>query len=97
MFISTINFPWIKSLPSNTKLASEKYNLDAVISLNNYHAGYAAVAHNPCLTVPMGLRQNNEPAGVTFIGKSFEEELLYQIGFHFEKIFNGRVPPENSM
>ena len=75
----------------------EKYNLDAVISLNNYHAGYAAVAHNPCLTVPIGLRQNNEPAGVTFIGKSFEEELLYQIGFYFEKIFGGRVPPENSM
>ncbi len=75
----------------------EKYNLDAVISLNNYHAGYAAVAHNPCLTVPIGLRQNNQPAGVTFIGKSFEEELLYQIGFYFEKIFDGRVPPENSM
>ena len=75
----------------------EKYNLDAVISLNNYHAGYAAVAHNPCLTVPIGLRKNNEPAGVTFIGKSHQEELLYQIGFYFEKIFNGRVPPENSM
>ena len=75
----------------------EKYNLDAVISLNNYHAGYAAVAHNPCLTVPIGLRQNNQPAGVTFIGKSFQEELLYQIGFYFEKIFDGRVPPENSM
>ncbi len=75
----------------------EKYNLDAVISLNNYHAGYAAVAHNPCLTVPIGLRQNNEPAGVTFIGKSFDEELLYQIGFYFEKIFGGRVPPKNSM
>ncbi len=75
----------------------EKFNLDAVISLNNYHAGYAAVAHNPCLTVPIGLRQNNEPAGVTFIGKSFDEELLYQIGFYFEKIFRGRVPPKNSM
>ena len=35
----------------------DKHKLDAVISLNNYHAGYAAVAYNPCLTVPMGLRK----------------------------------------
>ena len=31
----------------------DKYNLDAVLSINNYHAGYAAMAHNPCLTVQM--------------------------------------------
>ena len=74
----------------------DKYNLDAVISLNNYHAGYAAVAHNPCLTIPIGLRKSNEPAGITFIGKSFSEQLLYEIGLYFEESYEGRVPPKNS-
>ena len=74
----------------------DEYDLDVVISLNNYHAGYAAVAHNPCLTVPIGLRKSNEPAGITFIGKSFSEQLLYEIGLYFEEGYEGRVPPENS-
>ena len=33
------------------------------------------VAHNPALIVPMGLRENNEPAGLTIIGKSSEQIL----------------------
>ncbi|GIR98941.1 MAG: amidase [Flavobacteriaceae bacterium] len=72
-----------------------KYNLDAVLSINNYHAGYAAMAHNPCLTVPMKLRENNEPAGLTIIGKSFQEQKLYEIGYFFEKKYKGRTPPKN--
>ena len=74
----------------------DKHKLDAVLSINNYHAGYAAVAHNPALTVPMGLRENNEPVGLTFIGKSNSEQVLYEIGYYFESIFSGRVSPENS-
>ena len=73
----------------------DKYNLDAVLSINNYHAGYAAMAHNPCLTVPMKLRQNNEPAGLTIIAKSFQEQKLYEIGYFFEKNYMGRIPPKN--
>ena len=73
-----------------------KHNLDAVLSINNYHAGYAAAAHNPALTVPMGLRENNEPAGLTFISKSNSEQTLYELGHYFESNFSGRVPPENS-
>ena len=74
----------------------DKHKLDAVLSINNYHAGYAAVAHNPALTIPMGLRENNEPVGLTFIGKSNSEQVLYEIGYYFESIFSGRVTPENS-
>ena len=73
-----------------------KHNLDAVLSINNYHAGYAAAAHNPALTVPMGLRENNEPAGLTFISKSNSEQTLYELGHYFESNFSGRVPPKNS-
>ena len=74
----------------------DKHKLDAVLSINNYHAGYAAAAHNPALTVPMGLRENNEPAGLTFISKSNSEQTLYELGYYFESNFSGRVPPENS-
>ncbi len=73
----------------------DKYNLDAVLSINNYHAGYAAMAHNPCLTVPMKLRKNNEPGGLTIISKSFQEQKLYEIGYFFEKNYIGRIPPKN--
>ena len=73
----------------------DKFNLDVVLSINNYHAGYAAMAHNPCLTIPMKLRKTNEPAGLTIIGKSFEEQKLYEIGYFFEKNFEGRGPPKN--
>ena len=73
----------------------DEYNLDAVLSINNYHAGYAAMAHNPCLTIPMKLRKNNEPAGLTIIGKSFQEQKLYEIGYFFEKTYEGRIPPQN--
>ena len=72
-----------------------KYDLDAVLSINNYHAGYAAMAHNPCLTVPMKIRENNEPAGLTIIGKSFQEQKIYEIGYFFEKKYEGRIPPKN--
>ena len=74
----------------------DKHKLDAVLSINNYHAGYAAAAHNPALTVPMGLRENNEPVGLTFISKSNSEQTLYELGHYFESNFSGRVPPENS-
>ena len=77
-------------------LPMDKHKLDAVLSVNNYHAGYAAVAHNPALTVPMGLRESNEPAGLTFVGKSNNEQILYELGYYFELNFSGRIPPENS-
>ena len=73
----------------------EKYELDAVLSINNYGAGYAAAAHNPCLTVPMGFRKNNQPAGLTFIGQSGNEQLLYELGYSYEKISKKRKAPNN--
>ena len=74
----------------------KKHKLDAVLSINNYYAGYAAAAHNPCLTIPMGLRKNNEPAGITIIGESFSEQFLYEMGYFLEQKFLGRIPPKNS-
>ncbi|MGB7395327.1 MAG: amidase family protein, partial [Pricia sp.] len=41
--------------------AMDEHNLDAILSINNYHAGYAAIAKYPALTVPMGYQEDGEP------------------------------------
>ena len=69
------------------------HELDGVLSVNNYHASYAAVAEYPALTVPMGLNKENAPMGLTFITKPFQEGQLYQWGYHFEKVANKRPLP----
>ena len=69
--------------------------LDAILSINNYHASYAAVAEYPALTIPMGFSKIGEPKGLTFISKPFTENELYKFGYYFEKIANKRIAPEN--
>ena len=71
----------------------EQFNLDVILSINNYHAAYAAAAHYPCLTVPMGYRESGIPTNLTFIGPSFSENKLYQLGFAYEKETKNRIPP----
>lgn len=73
----------------------KKHNLDAVLSINNYHAAYAAVAKYPALTVPMGYENTGEPKNVTFIAKPFEEDKLLEMGYAFEKAFRKRQAPAN--
>ena len=74
--------------------AMNAHKLDAVLSINNYHAGFAAVAKYPALTIPMGYKPSGEPIGLTFIGKSFKEAHLLRIGTAFEKACEARVVPE---
>ena len=62
-----------------------KHRLDAVLSINNYSAGFAAVAHFPALTVPMGYDEEGKPFGLTFIGEPFSEDELLGMGYAFEK------------
>ncbi|MBW8243861.1 amidase [Muricauda oceani] len=75
------------------KIMEEK-NLDAVLSINNYHAGYAAVAEYPALTIPMGYKADGEPESLTFIGKPFSEAHLLRIGKAFEELTMARKIPE---
>jgi amidase len=67
--------------------------LDAVLSINNWSAGYAAVAHHPALTVPMGYEKNGQPKGITFIAEPFSEEKLLKIAYAFEKNTKAREIP----
>mgnify|MGYP001820077232 CR=1 FL=1 len=74
--------------------AMDEHKLNAVLSINNYHAGFAAVAKYPALTVPMGYKPNGEPIGLTFIGKPFKEADLLRMGRAFEAAFQVRKVPK---
>jgi amidase len=70
------------------------HNLDAILSLNNYHAAYAAAAFYPCLTVPMGYTLRGEPKNLTFVAPSFQEQKLYSLGAAFESLTRYRELPK---
>lgn len=74
-------------------LPMESNRLDGILSINNYHAGYAAVAKYPALTVPMGYDNSNAPKGLTFITMSGSEMELLQWGYAFEKATSMRKIP----
>lgn len=69
-----------------------EYKLDAVLSINNYHAAQAAVAKYPAITVPMGYKTTGEPISLTFITKPFKEADLLQLAFAFEQATKIRKP-----
>ena len=68
-------------------------DLDAVLSINNYMAGYAAVAKYPAITVPMGYQDNNRPMGLTFIAPTLSEAQLLELAYAYEQISKKRKTP----
>lgn len=74
--------------------AFEALDLDAVISIDNYTASYAAAAHYPALGVPMGYLSNGQPKNLTFIAPSKQEQLLLELGAAFERLTQARKLPE---
>ncbi|HUH29519.1 amidase family protein [Gelidibacter sp.] len=70
-------------------------HLDGVLSINNYHAGFAAVAEYPAITVPMGYTESGEPKGLTFIGKPLSEASLLAWAYSYEQASKRRMAPEN--
>lgn len=72
----------------------DEHKLDAVLSINNYHAGYAAVAKYPAITVPMGYKKSGEPISLTFIGKQFQERKLLELAAGFEEVSKVRKAPK---
>lgn len=75
--------------------ALQEEGLDAILSINNYHSGFAAVAKYPTLTVPMGYKNSGEPISLTFVGKPFSERKLLEIGYAFEQLTKARKMPKN--
>ena len=75
--------------------AFETYQLDGFLSINNYHAGFAAVAEYPAITVPMGYAKDGSPRGLTFIAKPLQEKQLLEWAYVFEKASKSRISPKN--
>lgn len=73
----------------------EKQNLDGFLSINNFHAGWAATAEYPALTVPMGYQESGKPRGLTFISKPLGERDLLEWAYVYEQASKMRVPPKN--
>jgi amidase len=72
----------------------KKHQLDLILSVNNQHAAIAAVAKFPCLTLPMGYKDNGEPHGITLILTSGQEEKLYSFAFTIESRTHFRIMPK---
>lgn len=70
-------------------------NLDGILSINNYHAGFAAVAEYPAITVPMGYTNDGVPKGLTFVSKPFTEKELLEWAYVYEQASKMRVAPKN--
>ncbi|WP_347922348.1 amidase family protein [Pontimicrobium sp. SW4] len=73
----------------------EKQNIDGFLSINNFHAGWAATAEYPALTVPMGYQESGRPRGLTFISKPLSEKTLLEWAYVYEQASKKRVPPVN--
>jgi amidase len=92
----------LKNIKVNLRKVGKKYlkdlkerNLDAILSINNYHSSMAAAANYPTLTVPMAYRKSGEPISLTFIGMPFSERRLLEIGYSFEQLTKARRMPKN--
>jgi amidase len=87
------------TLKTNGKLffdtPTKAHNLDGFLSINNYHAGFAAVAEYPAITVPMGYNQKGAPRGLTFISEPLSEMELLGWAYDYEQATKKRVAPKN--
>ncbi|QBA63610.1 amidase family protein [Muriicola soli] len=88
-----------KTLEEKTRIffnsAIDTHELDAILSINNFHAAYAAAAKYPALTIPMGYQPSGEPISLTFISRQFEEPELLKLGAAYERASNIRKSPED--
>jgi amidase len=69
---------------------------DVLVSVNNYHSSFYATANYPAISVPMGLRANGMPVGVTLIGKPGSEAKLLSYAYALEQATKLRVDPDLS-
>lgn len=69
------------------------HRLDAILSINNYHAAFAAVAEYPAITIPMGYESNGSPKGITIITKPLQEQNLLNWAYVYEQASKNRKSP----
>jgi amidase len=98
----TTTLAQLEIVKATLKMDAENYlkdlkeqNLDAILSINNYHSGIAAVSFHPTLTIPMGYKKTGEPLSLTFVGIPNSESKLLTIGYAFEQLTKVRKMPKN--
>ncbi|MCA1318564.1 amidase [Bacillus tianshenii] len=69
------------------------YELDAILTPNNFGASLPAKAGYPSITVPGGYTPEGKPVGVTFTARAYEESTLIQIGYAYEQATLHRKAP----
>lgn len=67
--------------------------VDVLVTFNNYESGIYATANYPAITIPLGLRSNGMPIGLTMIGKAGSEAQLLSYAYAFEQATMLRVTP----
>lgn len=67
---------------------------DVLVSLANLHSSLYATAGFPAITVPLGLRANGMPTGVTLIGRPGQDSALLAWAYAFEQATQLRVAPK---
>ena len=70
-------------------------DLDILLSINNRHAGIAALANFPAITLPMGYRGTGQPVGLTLIAPPFHEQDLIDSAAAYEQAARTRIIPSN--
>lgn len=68
-------------------------NADVLVSLSNIHSQLYATAGYPAITVPVGLHENGQPAGATFIAKPGDDAALLSFAYAFEQATRLRQMP----
>lgn len=72
----------------------EAYGAEILVSMVNEHSSFYALAGYPAITVPLGLRANGSPTGVTLIGKPGQDAQLLAYAYAFEQASMLRENPD---
>ncbi|MCB9155420.1 MAG: alpha/beta fold hydrolase, partial [Caldilineae bacterium] len=72
----------------------EATGAEVLVSMVNEHSSYYALAGYPAITVPLGLRANGAPTGVTLIGKPGQDAELLAYAYAFEQASMLKVTPD---
>lgn len=74
-------------------------DFDAIVYSGSGSAGTWARAGYPSIVVPLGFVESNGvpiPSGISFAGRAFGEPKLISLGYAFEQLNNGRIPPTSA-
>jgi len=50
----------------------------------------------PVIAVPAGFTSDNLPAGITFMGRPYDEGTLIKLAYSYEQATHHRRPPSNT-